>query len=84
MTTTMIELDTRRRTNLGRIGRKQDTRYLVDEREDGTLVLTPAIVVPASLSAERIQSIREGIAEAHAGKTRPANDVCAEFGIDDD
>lgn len=36
------------------------------------------------LSDERIQSIREGIAEAHAGETRPADEVFAELGIDDD
>ena len=82
--TTTIELDARRRTSLGRIGRKQDTRYIVDEKPDGTLVLTPAIVVPASLSAERLESIREGIAEAHAGKIRPATDVFEDLGIDDD
>lgn len=82
--TTMIELDARRRTNLGRLGRKEDTRYLVEEKPDGTLVLTPAIVVPASLSAERIESIRNGIAEAHAGKTRPASKVFADLGITED
>jgi hypothetical protein len=80
----MIELDARRRTSLGRIGRKEHTRYLVDEQPDGTLVLTPAIVVPATLSADRIDSIRKGIAEAHAGKTTPADQVFNELGVEKD
>lgn len=40
-----LVLDARRRTSLARVGRKVDDRYLVDEKEDGTLVLTPATVV---------------------------------------
>jgi hypothetical protein len=38
----MIELDARRGTSFGRLGRKEHTRYLVDEKEDGTMVLIPA------------------------------------------
>lgn len=41
----LIELDSRRRLALGRIGKPEHTRYLVDEQPDGTLVLTPAVVM---------------------------------------
>jgi hypothetical protein len=40
-----LVLDARRRTSLARVGRKVDNRYLVDEKEDGTIVLIPATVV---------------------------------------
>jgi hypothetical protein len=41
----LLELDDRRRTSFGKIGRPQDRRYLVTEEPDGTVILTPAIVV---------------------------------------
>lgn len=42
----LVELDHRRRTGLGKIGRKEHTRYLVEEKADGTLIWRPAVVVP--------------------------------------
>jgi hypothetical protein len=42
-----LELDRRRRANLARFGRKEHEKYLVDEYEDGTLVLTPAVTISA-------------------------------------
>ena len=39
----MVELDSRRRANLGRVGRH--ARYLVTELDDGTLILEPAVVM---------------------------------------
>lgn len=44
----LIKLDQRRRASLGRIGRPEHRRYLVHEEPDGTLILTPAVVVPVS------------------------------------
>ena len=44
--TVLVELDHRRRTGLGKIGRKEHTRYLVEEKADGTLIWRPAVVVP--------------------------------------
>lgn len=41
----LLELDERRRGSLGRIGRKEHRRYLVTEEPDGTIVLTPAVVL---------------------------------------
>jgi hypothetical protein len=42
----LVELDERRRTSLGRVGRKEHTRYLVEEQPDGTLIWRPAAVIP--------------------------------------
>jgi hypothetical protein len=41
----LIELDSRRRAALGRIGRPEHTLYLVSEQSDGTLIFEPAVVM---------------------------------------
>jgi hypothetical protein len=41
----VLELDYRRRVSLGRVGRREHRRYLVTEEPDGTLILTPAVVL---------------------------------------
>jgi hypothetical protein len=41
----LLTLDGRRRVNLGKIARPEDTRYLAHVEADGTIVLTPAVVV---------------------------------------
>jgi hypothetical protein len=43
----LIELDGRRRASLARLGRPEHRRYLARVEPDGTIVLTPARVVPA-------------------------------------
>ena len=60
----LVELDSRRRVSLGRLGRPEHRRYFVTEEPDGTLVLTPAVVMTAHEAAllrrpdlvERIES----------------------------
>ena len=47
----LVELDSRRRVSLGRLGRPEHRRYLVTEEPDGTLVLTPAVVMTAHEAA---------------------------------
>lgn len=42
----IITLDARRRASLAKIGRPEHTRYIVDVQDDGTMILTPAVVVP--------------------------------------
>lgn len=42
----LVELDDRRRTALGKVGRREHTRYLVEEQPDGTLIWHPAVVMP--------------------------------------
>lgn len=41
----LVELDSRRRVALGRLGNPEHDRYLVTEHEDGSLVFTPAVVM---------------------------------------
>ncbi len=45
MTDQLIELDNRRRASLGKLGRPEHRRYLATEQPDGTIVLTPAVVM---------------------------------------
>ncbi len=47
----LVELDSRRRAALGRLGNPEHTLYLVDEEADGTLIFTPAVVIPAHEAA---------------------------------
>jgi hypothetical protein len=63
---TVIELDARRRANLARIARAEDERYFVSVEADGTIVLTPAVVMTsfeAKLLArpDLVKQIREEI-----------------------
>lgn len=43
MSEILVELDDRRRVSLGKLGHHQ--RYLAHEDPDGTLILTPAVVM---------------------------------------
>ena len=42
----LVELDERRRVYLSKVGRSTDRRYLVRTQPDGTMIFTPATVVP--------------------------------------
>jgi hypothetical protein len=48
MTEILIELDSRRRTSLGKVGRPEHRYYLVRDEPDGTIVMVPAVVMPES------------------------------------
>jgi hypothetical protein len=66
-----ITVDERRRTSLAKVGRPQDRRYLVEEFDDGTLVLTPAVTLPAvEVAALRDPKIRKALDATR--KDRPA------------
>lgn len=55
-------VDERRRTSLAKVGRPSDRRYLVEEFEDGTLVLTPAVTLAAAeVAALRDPEIRTAL-----------------------
>ena len=43
----LIELDERRRVSLSKVGRSEDRRYLVRTNRDGTMIFTPATIVPS-------------------------------------
>jgi hypothetical protein len=42
---TIIELDSRRRTNFGRVGHPEHSRYLVTEYPNGDVLLRPAVII---------------------------------------
>ena len=42
---TVLEVDSRRRVTLGRLGRSEHSRYLATTEPDGTIVLRPAVVM---------------------------------------
>ena len=44
----LFELDSRRRGSFGRIGRPEHRHYFVEQEPDGTIILRPAVVLPAS------------------------------------
>jgi hypothetical protein len=44
----VVEVDSRRRVSLGKFGNTDDTLYMVREEDDGTIVLTPAVVMSAA------------------------------------
>lgn len=40
-----VVLDERRRTSLARVGRKDHDKYLVEEFDDGSVLLVPAVTI---------------------------------------
>lgn len=78
----LVELDARRRVALGKLGNPEHTRYLVTEHPDGTLMLTPAVVMTAHEAAllrhpEIIAQVESGLADqskavpSRARRSRP-------------
>lgn len=66
--TAELVVDDRGRTSLARVRSHNFNRYMVEEFEDGTLVLTPAVTVSAvELAALRDPAVREAVAEARSG-----------------
>lgn len=68
-----VEVDARRRVSLGRFGRSEDRRYLVEEGPGGELRLIPARTIPAREAIvwenpELLASLRRGMEEAALGK----------------
>lgn len=64
----LIELDARRRVALGKFGKPEHTRYLVTEHPDGSLLLTPAVVMTVHEAAllrnpELVAQIEEDLAD---------------------
>lgn len=71
----MLEVDARRRLNLSKVG--QHDRYTAVEYDDGTIVLSPALILnPAELHYLTDTDIQALVATArsnsgqHRGKTR--------------
>lgn len=43
----LLEVDDRRRVTLGKLGKPEHRRYLAAEEPDGTIILSPAVVMSA-------------------------------------
>ncbi len=65
---TVIKLDQRRRTSLAKVGRSEHHEYAVYEREDGSLLLTPVVLMPADLEARLLAdpAIRKALEESQS------------------
>lgn len=79
----LVEVDARRRISLGKLGKPDQTRYLVTEQPDGSLLLTPAVVMTAHEAAllrnpELVAQIEQDLADpstatpSSARRPRPA------------
>lgn len=76
----VLEVDSRRRISLGPLA--EHDRYLVDVEEDGTIVLTPAVVMSAAqarllAATETSRMIDEFLDHPETGsrRTRPARSL---------
>jgi hypothetical protein len=72
----LIELDAKRRAVIGRLGQPEHTRYLARDYPDGTIVFTPAVVMPIRQARfmadrQRVQRITEqlGQPDSHVDMT---------------
>jgi hypothetical protein len=62
-----IAVDERGRTSLARVRKRKFDRYTVEELDDGTLILTPAITVsPVELAALRDLGVSDAVTAAKA------------------
>jgi hypothetical protein len=73
----LVELDAKRRVALGRLERHSDIRYMARDEPDGTVVLTPAIVMPASQARfmadpGRVAALGRAVAEKHLAGPAPS------------
>lgn len=73
----LLSLDERRRATFGRIGRKEDTLYEVTEHPDGSLLLTPVVVMSVAEHAllTGSQEMRDALTDTLAGKNISAKPI---------
>jgi len=63
-----VDVDERGRTSLARVRSHDYDRYTVEELEDGTLILTPAVTISAvELAALRNPKVMAAVAAAKSG-----------------
>lgn len=70
MDDTLVELDDRRRVSLGRHARPGDHRFLLHVEPDGTIVLTPAVVISELEAAYRTNEDLVATVEANRDDPR--------------
>lgn len=71
-----VDVDARRRVSLGRAGKREHTRYIVEHNEEGVIRLIPAKTIPAREAIvwedDRVRaSLARGMEQATTGKVRP-------------
>ena len=69
-----VEVDSRGRVSLGRVGAEPGRRYRVEHNVDGVLLLIPVVSIPERemivwRDPELARAVREGLAEAERGDT---------------
>jgi hypothetical protein len=57
-----IDVDSRGRTNLAKVRSQAWDRYLVEELEDGVLMLTPAVTITAAEERQAVELIKAAMA----------------------
>ena len=72
----LLAVDNKRRVALGRLGRSADTHYIARDEPDGTVVLTPAVVMPSSQARfmtdpGRVEALNKAAAERHLAEAAP-------------
>lgn len=82
-----VEVDARRRVSLGRVGRREHSRYIVEENDEGVIRLIPAKTIPAREAfvwenPEVMKSLQRGMEQAATGKVRSLGSF-AEYRDDD-
>lgn len=69
---TLIELDSRRRAPLARLGSVEHRQYLATEGDDGEILLTPAVVMTARRAAF-LEQVFASVDQVRAGQVAPVD-----------
>jgi hypothetical protein len=67
----LIELDARGRASLARLGRPEHRRYLARIEADGTIILTPATVIPVAPARDAIDPAVEYLRQSRGASGEP-------------
>ncbi|MGH9186271.1 MAG: hypothetical protein ACRD0U_10730 [Acidimicrobiales bacterium] len=72
----LVEVDSKRRVVLGKLGNSSDTRYLAHDEPDGTIVLRPAVVMSASqarfmANPKRVAALSKAVREKNEAEPAP-------------
>lgn len=76
----IVEIDARKRVSLARAGDELSQRYAMSVAGDGTITLTPVVVLTQRELAmlknpDLMKRIRTGLGQASRGETRPWSEV---------
>jgi hypothetical protein len=70
-----VKVDSKGRISLGKFAHREASAYQIDLRDDGTLLLTPVVEVPANeawlfKNARAAASVRRGLDQSSKGKKK--------------